>query len=160
MPDQHRPCPNEGCPGTIDSDDVCDECGAAFVEGDDADIADRLACPDGNCIGVAGPDGNCTECGTYIGEPDADAESADDDRLSCPDGDCIGVIGDDGRCSECGTEGEAADDDELDDGEWDGDEDGEGDDDDRVPCPDGGCIGIIEDDGRCSECGRELEPDE
>jgi hypothetical protein len=29
----------------------------------------------------------------------------------------------------------------------------------RRLCPDGGCIGVIGDDGRCSECGREYVDD-
>jgi len=110
------------------------------------------------------------------GSPPPDADDADDpeDRVPCPDGACIGVIGPDGRCSECGRAGEGAgtgqrlglaegeaeaDDDEL-EGEAD-DDDLEGDDDEeeRTPCPDGACIGIIGPNGRCSECGRSGETD-
>lgn len=82
--------------------------------------------------------------------------------VPCPDESCMGVIGPDGRCTECGRRAEPTDDewnaeDEGDDqGEghddaWAG---GEGDPDDRVPCPDGSCIGIIGPNGRCTECGR------
>lgn len=92
-------------------------------------------------------------------------------RQLCPDGDCIGVIGPDGTCKVCGRAAPG----------W-GDERKRGlrddaaaeverevkreerevaisppaaaDFEDRALCPDGSCIGLIGDDGRCKVCGR------
>lgn len=91
-----------------------------------------------------------------------------DQRQLCPDGGCIGVIGGDGTCNVCGRVAP----------NW-GDERRRGkkstgevepvveaavvahatpaapdDFDDRALCPDGGCIGVIGDDGTCNVCGR------
>jgi len=77
-----------------------------------------------------------------------------DDREPCSDGACIGVIGEDGRCTECGEGPGAVDDEDEDDGDDDWSGGGGFDPDDRVPCPDGACIGIIGSNGRCTECGR------
>ena len=92
-------------------------------------------------------------------------------RDLCPDGGCVGVIGDDGRCRVCGRASEGSpvgerapasadsDGDEPDDeieAEADDAPGGltvEGDIDDRKLCPDGGCVGLIGDDGRCKVCG-------
>jgi hypothetical protein len=107
--------------------------------------------------------------------PRAEGEIAE--RRLCPDGDCTGVIGDDRHCRVCGmfdvrapvragADGAGAD--GADDGE---DEDVDGDpgdadasaggdaddDDDRQLCPDGGCTGLIGDDGTCRVCGRRAE---
>jgi hypothetical protein len=100
-----------------------------------------------------------------------------DQRQLCPDGSCIGVIGDNGQCKVCGRvapnwgdernrglvasttdeDEEEADDKSEDDvdqvseaapAEWS----------DRKLCPDGGCIGVIGDDGKCNVCGK--RPDE
>jgi hypothetical protein len=100
-----------------------------------------------------------------------------DQRQLCPDGGCVGVIGPDGRCKVCGhvapnrgdernrglapaDEGDADEDDDLDDGDdqleggaaaapGDG-----GDWDERKLCPDDACIGVIGDNGVCKVCGR------
>ena len=96
-----------------------------------------------------------------------------EDREPCPDDLCTGIIGDDGRCGVCGRlregrppreasrrapeEAEAGD-----AGRAEGQEDAEveivagesGDEEDRVPCPDDLCTGIIGEDGRCGICGR------
>jgi hypothetical protein len=78
-------------------------------------------------------------------------------RELCPDGSCIGLIGADGRCKVCGTVSPSAVADPrhqgmvaLEEGES-----GAEDEDDRELCPDGACIGLIGDDGRCNVCGRE-----
>jgi hypothetical protein len=101
-----------------------------------------------------------------------------DKRRLCPDGACVGVIGDDGACSVCGLESgedvaarhhdsvdDEDDDDDLEDDEGDedeGEDEGEEDvaaagseldDDDRVLCPDGTCVGLIGADGTCKVCG-------
>lgn len=97
-----------------------------------------------------------------------------DERALCPDGACIGVLGDDGRCKVCGAVGDGSvvslssrrapasyhDDGDGNgdlargaDGDGDGDRDGDGELDDRRLCPDGSCIGLIGDDGRCKVCG-------
>lgn len=138
---------------------------------DDDALEARRPCPDGNCVGVADAHGVCTECGCYIGAPDAPDDEHDldnEDRSPCPDGSCIGVIGADGVCTECGVGGsdDETDDDDAEDAEdddWDdeaGDDEEAEDDDDRIPCPDGACIGILEADGSCSECGRTIEEHE
>ena len=92
-------------------------------------------------------------------------------RVLCPDGGCVGVIGPDGTCNVCGKAAP----------NW-GDERRRGqrseeevapeveanviahdhveapdDFDDRALCPDGSCIGVIGDDGRCRVCGRTAE---
>jgi hypothetical protein len=103
-----------------------------------------------------------------------------EDRELCPDELCTGIIGEDGRCGTCGRmrEGEAPpgkkaaaasdapddDDVEVETGEPGGDEDGGEveesagssayDPDERIPCPDELCTGIIGPDGRCGTCGR------
>jgi hypothetical protein len=85
-------------------------------------------------------------------------------RRLCADGACIGVLDDDGRCKVCGKIGDgpaparastapmpqapAAADHAPAHG---------GDDDDltrRELCPDGACIGVLGDDGKCKVCGK------
>jgi len=81
-------------------------------------------------------------------------------RELCPDGGCIGLIGADGRCKVCGTVSPSAVADPRRQGmiaSADGEEDGAAAEDDRELCPDGACIGLIADDGRCNVCGRERE---
>lgn len=80
-------------------------------------------------------------------------------RELCPDGNCIGLIGADGRCKVCGTVSPSAVADPRHQGmvaATDGAEEEAGDD-DRELCPDGSCIGLIDDDGRCNVCGRARE---
>ena len=81
-----------------------------------------------------------------------------EERRLCPDGACIGVLGADGRCGVCGRaeDGSAAEPvPAAADAEAAGADEGTPDgDDDRQLCPDGACIGVIGDDGRCRECGR------
>jgi hypothetical protein len=80
-----------------------------------------------------------------------------DSRQLCSDGNCTGVIGDDGHCKTCGraadgtaaepvasvasaaSPGSAAEDGTFDD--------------DRRLCPDGACVGLLGDDGKCKVCG-------
>ena len=99
-----------------------------------------------------------------------------DQRQLCPDGGCVGVIGDNGQCKVCGrvatnwgdernrglvasTDDDEDDDDAEDEGEDHADNVAEpGEWSDRKLCPDGGCIGLIGDDGKCQVCGK--RPDE
>jgi hypothetical protein len=101
---------------------------------------------------VIGPDGRCTICGSTSA---ADLQGIES-REPCPDGACIGVIGEDGRCTECDRTAvesssppavHASDEAVPEPPELKGPED-------RTPCRDGACIGIIGADGRCTECGR------
>ncbi|WP_428262939.1 hypothetical protein [Haliangium sp.] len=94
-------------------------------------------------------------------------------RELCPDDNCIGLIGPDGFCRECGKPGLGAGPDprtrglrstaeialvlEADIVAGDLPEAPDGFEDRRL-CPDGTCIGLIRDDGRCSECGRASDP--
>jgi hypothetical protein len=94
-----------------------------------------------------------------------------DQRQLCPDGGCLGVIGGDGTCSVCGR---AAPNwgDERRRGKRNTDEvevevaanvvkhdlpEAPADFEDRALCPDGSCIGVIGDDGKCRACGRAAE---
>jgi hypothetical protein len=132
-----EPCLHSPCAGTLDDDGTCSLCG----RGSDAAVApeDRVPCPDGTCIGIVGPDGRCTECGAEA-DPGGPAGSGDDP--------------DDGW-SQAWDAGGGGDDRDADDAD---DEDaGAGDDEERLPCPDGTCIGIIGPDGRCTECGLEAD---
>ena len=103
-----------------------------------------------------------------------------DQRELCSDGACTGLIGNDGLCKVCGRaaanwgderrrgmtplppDGFDDDDDEPqdeapgdyaaladppEDEEWDA----------RKLCPDGGCTGLLGDDGHCKVCGRTAE---
>jgi hypothetical protein len=115
-----------------------------------ADWDQRRLCPDGGCVGVLGDDGVCNGCGKP-GGPAISAASEEEDEREYED------------------DGEDADGDDDEDGEdADGDEEEDGDDEpddaepgtarvgwsDRSLCPDGGCIGVIGDNGKCKVCGR------
>lgn len=90
-------------------------------------------------------------------------------RELCVDGSCIGVVGPGGLCKECGkpgsgtgldprTRGLRSDDEVADQLEANIAQsdlaEAPADFDERELCPDGACIGVIGDSGRCSECGR------
>jgi hypothetical protein len=94
-----------------------------------------------------------------------------DQRQLCPDGNCIGVIGDNGQCKVCGRVAPNWGDERNrglvasnDDGDEEEDDNAEEQDataepastgwSDRKLCPDGGCIGVIGDDGKCNVCGK------
>ena len=111
--------------------------------------------------------------------PPFDPES----RRLCGDAACIGVIGTDGHCLECGRIGEgeephlhrveadevvatlspeptadhsaerAVDESEVSDEDF-ASRAGTDELDARRLCSDPGCIGVLDDEGRCSECGR------
>jgi len=81
-------------------------------------------------------------------------------RELCPDGTCIGLIGADGLCKVCGAVGPSAVADPRHQGmvaPGAGQDEDTADGDDRELCPDGGCIGLIGDSGRCNVCGRARE---
>jgi hypothetical protein len=129
----------------------------------------RELCPDGSCVGVIGPDGHCKVCKRAVtnwgNERDrglnaqADAETEGDDDLEDDD--------------------DEYEDDDDEDGDDDDDDEYEDDDDDlddapldaidpsapaalgsaaewnrRQVCPDGACIGVIDDEGNCKVCGK------
>ena len=99
-------------------------------------------------------------------------------RRLCPDGACVGVVGDDGRCRVCDLSGDGsvaalpfaggggdqheaeadADADDLGLAGAPGAADHRGGDlgfrPDRRLCDDGSCVGVIENSGACSVCGR------
>lgn len=92
-------------------------------------------------------------------------------RQLCPDGSCVGVIGADGTCKVCGRAApnwgderkrglvDEPPDAAVDEGpvviasspeppaEWT----------ERKLCPDGACVGLIGDNGKCKVCGRSAE---
>lgn len=78
-------------------------------------------------------------------------------RELCPKETCVGLIGTDGRCKECGTVGASQVADPRHQGmerpTGDGDVDVGEEDDDRVLCSDGGCVGLVGPDGLCKVCG-------
>jgi hypothetical protein len=91
-------------------------------------------------------------------------------RRLCPDGACLGLIREDGTCSECGrTEAAAAAGEEVAPGaeapaalspaEADGAPGvpAGGFDPGRRLCDDGGCVGVVSEEGVCSVCGRRSE---
>jgi hypothetical protein len=154
--EERRLCDDGGCTGLIGSDGVCRVCGRASkfwgderrrgMQDDDGD--EEMSARDG----ASSP-------------TDADDE---DERALCPDGSCTGLLDIDGRCKVCGKVDEsvrhrvkaapARDDGDGGDGADGGDEGDDGDDDDdRELCPDGGCTGLIGDDGACRVCGTRAE---
>jgi len=114
----------------------------------------RRLCPDGACVGVLDDAGVCKVCGTPGGPALESASVAAALEADSDDDD------------------EYEDDDEYDDDEYDDDADDDADADpdepdaagapaagspgwtDRALCPDGGCIGVIGDDGACKVCGK------
>jgi hypothetical protein len=123
----------------------------------------RQLCPDGGCTGLIGPEGLCRVCGRV-------APNWGDERkrgLAEAKGEDDEAQGDDDEYED--------DDDEHEDDEDGDDEEDEGDGDDgviaaelrpdtpstgdgdwrtRKLCSDGGCIGVIGDNGVCNVCGK------
>jgi hypothetical protein len=121
----------------------------------------RQLCPDGACIGVIGGDGLCKVCGRA-------AQGWGDERKR-------GLVADPADDEDDDLDEDEDYDDEDDEEELDDDEKGNEDvyDDDhpispgspallgalaewhdRQLCPDGACIGLLGDDGRCKVCGK------
>lgn len=104
-----------------------------------------------------------------MSELDAETFDAQKRRL-CPDGTCVGLLDDVGRCRTCGRQGGAEGADEIaawetgPDGPDSGHHTGEHDagnglasagfDPTRRLCPNGECVGVLDAQGRCKECGR------
>ena len=114
------------------------------------DLERRFLCADGNCIGIIGADGRCKLCNTPIAPEEIEAfERATASRLD----DSFERIS--ATSIDEGAEGDSQPDDEG----WDEDD---ADDappalEDRVLCPDGGCIGVVGPDGRCKVCGASTD---
>ncbi len=145
---------------------------------------ERSLCPDGSCIGLIGPTGTCKVCGK-VGVPggaDAglDAGSNDDDEYDEDEDDDDEY--EDGEGYEDAADGDEsdADDEAYEDaqdaalaaaaadlagvattselagaGQLADAADPEG---DRRLCPDGSCVGLVGDDGRCKVCGKAAVP--
>ncbi len=150
--------------GLRDESEVADELEAHIIEGDvvaaPVGFDDRALCPDGACIGILDADGKCKECGTV--EP----SEARDKRLArhretqvevTPQGQ--GSAGSEEAAepkdvaTADGPDGSAEAQDEEEHGK-----EGHGKEmfDERQLCPDGACIGLIQADGRCGECGTPM----
>ncbi len=98
----------------------------------DFNLDDRILCPDDTCIGLVGPDGRCKVCKTpYSGELPGSLAS-DSPDLPLPE--------EEAPLPEA-TKPPGEDDSEL------------VDDEDRRPCLDETCIGVIGPDGLCGTCG-------
>jgi hypothetical protein len=132
----------------------------------------RELCPDGGCVGVLSSDGTCTVCGKRgrAASPAAEATAADSGGAKRGD-EATDFDKDDEYYYEDDDE---SDDDEDDDDDGDDDDEGDADADEdgvasvsastgdggggawtsRKLCPDGGCIGVIGDNGACKVCGK------
>ncbi len=129
-----------------------------------SDWDQRQLCSDGGCVGVIGPAGTCKTCGrvapnwgderrrgqrtTAEVEPVpavADAADAPDDELH--DEEYEDDDGEDEDDDEDAADSRSAD-------EVIAAGDGPADFDTRLLCPDGACIGVIGDNGRCRVCGK------
>lgn len=120
-------------------------------------FAGRELCPDGACIGLIGADGLCRECGrvgaSAVSDPrlrflDTDSALQSDDAAQAP------AAGDAPRAA-AGPSSEAVPGADLRDspGEW-----APGEFENRLLCPDGACIGVVGEDGKCKECGTLAAP--
>lgn len=123
----------------------------------------RQLCPDGGCTGVLGSDGTCKVCGKRGRAADASAPTATE-AIDAKSGEATDFAEDDEYYYEDGDEGGDGDGDSDGDGDDEGDDEGEPDADeegvatvgwtDRKLCPDGGCTGLIGDNGTCKVCGK------
>lgn len=126
----------------------------------------RELCPDGGCVGVLSDDGTCTVCGkrgraagTAAVSTAADSGGARRGDESTDFDEDDEYYYDDGEDDDDSDEED--DDDDDDEGDADADEDGvasvsagAGVWTERKLCPDGGCIGVIGDNGACKVCGK------
>ncbi|MEJ7602574.1 MAG: hypothetical protein WKG01_32075 [Kofleriaceae bacterium] len=126
---------------------------------------ERQLCSDGGCIGLIGADGTCKVCGRAAGAPvDSDDDDDDDDDDDEADYEDEDYEGDDD------SEGEDFVDEDDPVGKAEQVELEAAADElaamlpaeavppatvDRALCPDGGCVGLVGDDGRCKVCGKE-----
>ena len=97
------------------------------------DLENRLLCSDDTCIGVVGPDGKCKECGRpYEGTEQLPAPGTGPSKTS-----------------------EGSEEETLQAEVRFPDEEEEFDPDERTPCSDETCIGVIGPDGRCGTCKKQ-----
>ncbi|MFT3699748.1 MAG: hypothetical protein QM831_41760 [Kofleriaceae bacterium] len=105
----------------------------------------REVCPDGSCVGVIGPDGQCKVCGqmspTWNNERERGMDTSAEDSDS-EDSDTAHA-----------DKGEHAHEDENEDLMPGTDSDWVG----REVCPDGACVGIINEQGVCNLCGKKAD---
>jgi hypothetical protein len=129
----------------------------------------RQLCDDGGCVGVIGSSGTCSVCGkrgTTMVATAADSGGA-------KRGEATDFDEDDEYYYEDDEDGGDDDDNEEDDGGDDDDDEGDADVDEdgvasvsssagewnkRELCSDGGCVGVIGDNGKCSVCGKSAGP--
>jgi hypothetical protein len=91
----------------------------------------RQLCADGSCVGVIGSDGTCKVCGRA-------APNWGDERMR-------GMVNEPAKAAEdAGPVVETTTTSKEEPEEWG----------DRKLCPDGSCIGVISDDGKCNVCGK------
>lgn len=114
----------------------------------------RQLCPDGACVGLIGDDGTCKVCGRAAPNWGDErkrgmVDASDEDDVEDDDDEDADDESEDGDADE--EDEDEADDDAQDGvisasagGEWT----------DRKLCPDGGCVGVIGDNGTCKVCGR------
>lgn len=156
-----------------DEDPISPSAPAAL--GEAAEWHTRQLCSDGACVGVIGRDGRCKTCGKP-GKPGARrvaaARAAEDTALEAAATDLARSASPDAiealaPAPALDDENDAEDDASAVDEDDATDDDGEDADDaddadavdaavgDRALCPDGACVGLIGDDGRCKVCGKE-----
>jgi hypothetical protein len=107
-------------------------------DSDKFDPARRRLCPDGACIGLLDDAGTCKECGL----------TASGARLqTLPVDEVPELVEDEAAPVQAASEAGA--------GPGPGnDNDNDSFDSKRKLCPDGACVGVIGDDGRCKVCGQ------
>lgn len=113
----------------------------------DSDWDNRKLCSDGNCIGVIGEDGHCKECGKKYQGPLTEERAVEEEDL--PPENISAEKGDPPQEEEASPEADKSNNvtGPLKDSDWDN----------RKLCSDGNCIGVIDPDGRCKECGKPYE---
>ncbi|MFH1434939.1 MAG: hypothetical protein ABIJ56_04390 [Pseudomonadota bacterium] len=109
---------------------------------DDQNWEDRECCPDDLCTGIMGEGGRCGICGRMReGPPPVKKASSESEPFG-------------GFSREEREEEDAEDEDVSADPDDPAEEGAAFDPDERVPCADGLCTGIIGENGRCGMCGR------
>ncbi len=123
----------------------------------------REVCPDGACVGVLSSDGTCKVCGkrgrAAAAVTTADAEGSGNalrGEATDFDEDDEYYYEDEEHGDGQGSDDDEDEDDDDDEGEPDADEEGVATVgwSDRKLCPDGGCVGVIGENGTCKVCGR------
>lgn len=101
---------------------------------DDLDLDDRQLCPDDNCIGVLDPDGRCKECGRQGTTTSVNGSQIEVIEAPVPPARRAAASATDDADADADASGDA----------WD----------DRALCPDDTCIGVLDANGVCKECGK------